>query len=484
MKQKERHTSSSKKGLKRIIAVCITLISTVLFAIFHFAINKVGSDFFPKNYEAPVFSLTSISDTTGIYVERDITYDFSEYEMYELEYRRVNVTDSYVLTNITDTDIPLQALYSFAGSGEDTIAVIPTLTVNEELVEPLLLTGRTTSRYKAILEKNGVEQANDVYTLHNRACYELLLSDGTYKKEAITARNQIPTLSQSVKVYKFSDIGYDGTNETITTPSAKISFQIDEEKTKIYTYGITTIGSVIDGKMELGFYVPTKEDEDFGKDVYLIVEGEDIEIQEIVCYQNQNMSSRNVTEEFSVTYEKTDSTLEDVLREVVEKHSVIDDEKKIVANKLSNEQLFQISKQFICDMEEIAKQDETYDFLIRTLEDYIFYDWYYDNTVFYQMIDVIIPANSNLELSAVFEKYASVVEVDKKPYEYFDIMMEFEEQVENRDSYSNLTFTNQTLHVIGAESIEFTKETSGEELENGEYEIELKDAYFEIYIEP
>ena len=53
--------------------------------------------------------------------------------------------------------------------------------------------------------------------------------------------------------------------------------------------------------------------------MYLIVEGEDIEIQEIVCYQNKNMSSRTVTKEFSVTYEKTDSTLEEVLREVVEK---------------------------------------------------------------------------------------------------------------------------------------------------------------------
>ncbi len=85
---------------------------------------------------------------------------------------------------------------------------MPIITVNQEPAEVLFVPGRTTSRYKAIPEENGVENANDVYTLHNRACYDLPLSDGAYKQEALEAIDNVPILSQPVKVYKFANIGY------------------------------------------------------------------------------------------------------------------------------------------------------------------------------------------------------------------------------------------------------------------------------------
>ncbi|MFQ7453724.1 MAG: hypothetical protein ACLRNQ_22665 [Flavonifractor plautii] len=66
-----------------------------------------------QSYAGPVFPLTTLEDA-GLTARRTITLDFAPWG--DGHTTDIDVTDSYVLTNPTDTDQSVTLVYPFSGS--------------------------------------------------------------------------------------------------------------------------------------------------------------------------------------------------------------------------------------------------------------------------------------------------------------------------------------------------------------------------------
>ena len=84
------------------------------------------------SYAGPVFPLTTAEADTGLTAERTVTWDFAlgAYEDGSPRQWGAQVTDDYVLTNPTDADVTVTALYPFAGSLADLGTIGTAVTVD------------------------------------------------------------------------------------------------------------------------------------------------------------------------------------------------------------------------------------------------------------------------------------------------------------------------------------------------------------------
>ena len=203
------------------------------------------------SYAGPILPLTSVSDTTGITAERKIDFDF-------LPYKRVQageadcygeiathahyatesiVTDQYVLTNSTEQDITLQAVYGFAGSFSDKNKYVPEIAVDGNTAETTLYAGRYSGSFHSAygINTDKTDRSN-LLELTQWESYEKLLADGAYLADALA---EYPELEQDVIVYRLSDLTYDGTDEDATNPTMNLSFYMDPHKTTIMSWGST-----------------------------------------------------------------------------------------------------------------------------------------------------------------------------------------------------------------------------------------------------
>lgn len=454
-----------KKNILLWLCVLLVLTGCSSFTDVERTIDALNGDGFTTNYEGPILPLSTLTETVGIEVERNIGYDFSDYADASDQEVGVMVNDSYILKNTTDEAITMSAVYAFAGNGSDGTEILPIISANDQNVDAELVSGRTTERYIKILEEQGAENANDVGSLHERECYELLLSDGRYQQETFEALENDVDLSQPVIVYHFTDVGYDG-EEELLNPTAAVLYTADFSKTTVFTYRIDGFGSK-DEMEELSFEVPKIDEEGYGKDVYLIVVGEDIDIAEISCYSNMNTYETNRTDAFSVEYEKYESTLEDMIRILIKDYIAETDES--LMSFMSDEMSYKMYSQLIYDMEFLEEESNS----AIALDGSVFVTPYVEQHIYYQVFELEIPASESVTVNASFQKPVSVSDIDAKAYDRYDVMTELS---------SNLEFTSQTLTVEGTEYIEFAEYMTGEELENGATEIELKDSYFEILL--
>ena len=83
-------------------------------------------------------------------------------------------------------------------------------------------------------------------------------------------------------------------------------------------------------------------------------------------------------------------------------------------------------------------------------------------------------ANSSITLTMEYKKYAGIKKIEKNNYDGLEIMTSLG---------SNLVFKSQILIVLGLDKLTVSKHTTGKELEQGQYEVELKEECFEIYLE-
>lgn len=119
--------------------------------------------------------------------ERNIECDYTNYDYSQNSTRKVIINDQYILTNTTNEEIVLETVYGFVGNYGTALSMVPKMTINGETINTKLIVGRSPLRYKAQYKEKGLENANDLFTLHNRECFELLLADGIYQKEALEA---------------------------------------------------------------------------------------------------------------------------------------------------------------------------------------------------------------------------------------------------------------------------------------------------------
>ncbi len=417
-----------------------------------------------EEYNGPVMPLSVMSDAEGIEAERNLVLDFAAYEKV-LEYpdtavRKIAVTDGYKLTNTTGEDIRIKAVYPFAGKLMDELGAMPVLSVNGERIETDLTVGREVSRYVDMHKANGDTSANQLYGMNSREAYSKLLSDGSYKKDAFEAA---PDGTASVKVYQLKDLAYDGEYIDEMRPMVKVQYARNREKTVIIPMGASIYGG--DDTIQYEYYdLPQKGEDGYGEDAYMVVLGEDVSDMELYYWDERH---GELLEGVSIEVEEYNSTLGDVMEQLVIKKRDLRSEKDWIAGTLSDEELKEYFLQFFYDIG--AHTGKT----MVGLDD--LYYTYSDARVMYLAFEVMIPAGKTVELEALFERMESLVDADGTECGGYDMVTTLD---------SDLTFTKQTVELTSTEYVTFVDD-KGEPLEENIEEIELdtQEEGFEVLLQ-
>ena len=248
-------------------------------------------------YEGPIFPLTVATDTEGITVERIMGLDFTSYEdtvpgetMVPFnEARKMDVNDIYVLNNTTAEDITVKLVYPFVYSLDKKKEWIPEIRIDGTVVEMQMALGRPVSdavdEYKGRSEAVAARLSGKM----NVAMFEWIAADDTYFEEALTGA---PDAADAVVVYKFKNLGYDGTNKKVYDPKLRASF-LRDENVDILPANWNVFGvEDIDGarKEMIGCDLLRQGQESYGSDSYIVVLGGDISDIAMRCYSSSTGS--------------------------------------------------------------------------------------------------------------------------------------------------------------------------------------------------
>lgn len=262
------------------------------------------------SYAGPVFPLSIVEDSTGLTAERVTTWDFAEgtYEDGSPRQWGAEVTDAYVLTNTTDEDITVTALYPFAGSFDSLEKVLPTVKVEGRTAEAALYAGAYSGGFQSTFGGAELDTMN-LDSLDSWREYKALLEDGAYLKQALEGA---PDLDIPVTVYEFSD--FSAPHERYQAATQAVSLTIDEGKTKIFTYGFN--GMEWDGGFRrYSYFVPdgVRHEPDYK---VLIVLGEDIGDYALQGYQDGGCEAGEEIGGVSCTITRRETPLDEVLDRV------------------------------------------------------------------------------------------------------------------------------------------------------------------------
>ena len=258
------------------------------------------------SYAGPVLPLTALENPEGLTAEREITWDFTPGAYPDGEPRQwgVQVTDAYRLSNSTDADIAVTALYPFAGTFDSLAETRPAVTVDGERAEAALYAGPYSGGFRSAGEED--TDTLNLESLRSWTGYRDLLEDGTYREQTL---GESPVLDVPVTVYAFSD--FSAPHEQYQAATQAISFAIDPERTQVLTYGINGMEAEGDFR-RYSYFVPDGVRHE--PEVKLLaVLGEDIGEYALQGYQNGGCEEGEEINGVSCTVTRWETTLDAVL---------------------------------------------------------------------------------------------------------------------------------------------------------------------------
>ena len=396
------------------------------------------------SYAGPVFPLTVLEAAEGIRAERNITFDFSAER-----WNYITLQDAYTLTNTTDQDVTITAVYPHVSSFQTELR--PTITVNGAETDTDLFTGMYSYN-------------DDVSSWED---YKSLLADGAYMEEAFAA---YPELNLPVTVYKLTDVTYSGDDPFATNPTLAVSCNIDYDKTTILTYGFN--GGHYD--IENGYYLVnfSVPDESWNgyEEYYMIVLGDDIGEYTVQGYRNGGCHPNEKIDGVSASIERYETTLGKVLKTAAKLRYINVLCNGFYISRLANGVTFDMYYGDICRS---FSPQKTY----RDLESF-FIDVEYLNRVFYRTFEVTIPSHSTAEITVEQTKEAS-----------YDFGCSYSENagVEGYDTVtrlgSTLDFTAQSASLSAPDNIEIVRQNFGFDLEKGITQVDLDLSQEHYYLE-
>lgn len=444
------------------------------------------------SYAGPVLPLTSVSDTTGITVDRNIDFDFLPYKVIQegeadvygeiathTHYASESiVSDQYTLNNSTDQDISLTAVYGFAGSFYDKDRYVPEITVDGEGVDTTLYAGRYSGSFQSVFGNNTDEtDRSNLLELTQWESYEALLADGAYLEDTLAA---YPELDQQVIVYRLSEMAYTGDDADATNPTMNLSFYMDPEETTIMTWGST--GGRNDpesGNYHRHYDIPTTDwEKERYEGAYLLVLGEDITDLEMQGYKAGIYEEGKELNKASAKLERYEARLGDVLWEILIDNrenyeaGLDESEKKIIAY-VPDKMLYGSVAELLYDYGVLSDDvAERYDFGM--LED-MRNETYHMDRVMYLTFDVTVPAGGSVTIDAVMLKDGS--------FDFYGEGLEREGYDMMTSAGSNFMFTSQNASISNTEYIRIVGQNFGFDLENGITEVELDLSVPHYYLE-
>ena len=179
------------------------------------------------SYAGPVLPLTAAETGTGLTAERALTLDFAPEAHADGTSGQwgVQVTDRYLLTNPTEADVAVTALYPVTGGLDDLPVIAPQLTVDGTAAEYAVYAGGYAGTFGDENDRGG--STHNLAGPYSWEDYAALVSDSDYLAGALAGA---PDLSAPVTVYDFSDITLTGEAER---PELVVSCTFDPEETTI-----------------------------------------------------------------------------------------------------------------------------------------------------------------------------------------------------------------------------------------------------------
>lgn len=470
-----------------------------------------GSTF--MSYAGPVLPLTLREENDAITAQRDITLDFEPWvktwwsneqeaasrtdltaekrqevlEQYNEWFPEggwyrfssdILVTDAYALTNTSDTDQTISLLYPFVSGLDELDATTPTLTADGAELATTLHAGAYTGGFEGVWKGTiGGDSEGSVNLDYPESweAYRLLLSDGSYQRDAL---EDYPDLSGTpVVVYKFTDPWGEPEDDDagIPNPSIRATFNLDYSRTTVLSYGFHA-GSYDreKGFMGQGFSIPQPGERGYGEKVcYLIVLGEDITNLTTQGYVTGGFD-RADTIEAGVTVTRYEADLDDILREVF----ALLREENVNGESWPGGSDYEMYYGLFC--EELI----SYGMLSDDVKERYSTGWITDSDfahvdrVFYLEAEVTIPAGGSVEFSAVMRKEESFdhycAHTENQGVSGYDMTTRLG---------SGLRFTGQTAQLLDHGQIEIVRQNFGFDPANGVNRVDLDMAVEHYYLE-
>ena len=182
------------------------------------------------SYAGPVLPLTTAEPDTGLTAERTLTLDFAPGEHADGTAGQwgAGVTDRYVLTNATEADVTVTALYPVTGSLAGLSAMAPQVTVDGSTAPYTLYAGGYAGTFGDENDHDGsTYNLAGPYTWKD---YAALVTDAEYLSDAL---GNGPDMDIPVIVYDFSQVTLTGEAEQ---PELVVSCTFDPADTAILSY--------------------------------------------------------------------------------------------------------------------------------------------------------------------------------------------------------------------------------------------------------
>lgn len=506
------HFIRKYKGLLIGLAACICLVCGIAFFLplggaAGGGSGNEGTSY--MSYAGPVFPLSSVSDVKEIEITRHTDWDFSPYksnviteqmhpdipgntETYTYDRYRTEsiVSDQYVLTNPTDTDITLSLVYPFAAMFSDSLDLMPEISVDGTIVETEFTAGKFSGSYSPAIGSEASDEQLNLDNISSWEGYKALLSDDLYFAEA---QESFPSLDVPITVYEFANLTYIGDKEDIN-PTFAVHFMYNPQNTTLSGWGWNAGGwdngtryygdgggwnpdkdnsSIVSGYYGCSrVYIPGGNEIDKGATVYLIVIGEDIETPILCGYKDGGCEKGEELEDLTYDYRKYETTMKDFIVNVCFAefdttaeylYGTSDSEDATLLTIVTKDMALGYIAQLMYD-DGILSGDgiERYD--SGWLENYI-YDYPQMSRVMYLTFDVTIPAGDSITVNAAMVKKASMDFVGKNKHRNgYDMVTTLA---------SPFTFTKQTASITNFDDIVILDQNFGFNLENGITEVEL-----------
>ena len=432
------------------------------------------------SYAGPMFPLTLESAAEELTAERATTLDFApcapqtiteddgnggEFS-YEIQSQSIAVTDDYTLTNHSDHDVTVTALYPFVSSIYELEEHRPTITVDGEPVEAPVYSGDFCGDFRPVEQTRPQERWN-IGHFNSWEDYVAVVTD-SYLQNALSEPRE---LDQTVYVYTLSVTGE--TDEDAATVA--MNFHLDSDKSTVLTYNFNGYGYDPEtGEEQHSFFIRNR----WGLPRLAIV-GEDIERYTLQGYQNGGCDPGTELDEISADVVREEMTLSDFLRVVTTEQlyafPVYGDYDHVEPTAQTEELFYRAAVEFLLNYGVLSDHPaERYD---SGSLDMLLNDTRSVDRVCYASFELTVPAGASVAVSAQYRKPAS--------YDFYGAS-DGRERLAGYDLVtrlgSGLTFTRQTASVETRDLVEIVQQNFGFDVANGVTTVTLDPAVEHYYM--